>query len=221
MAEERRQASVLLLLSEFLVPSLRLVLEEGERVQAILTHLQTHVLVPYWRNAPLRRTAHGGAFMKLMERLVRVPSATRLWRKDAWEMFLDASFFPLGRFSTPRTYANIVQVACAADRDRMADLLARMAPSQTAALFTSSRESEAESRCALLKRVSFVLLGGQVDEYVKLLPIISEKIVELLRIGLIWTLEETLRCLSVMLIKFSHKHLVSQWPIVLTELVRH
>lgn len=59
-------------------------------------------------------------------------------------------------------------------------LLARVTAVQSTSLFVS-REQEVQIRACVVRRVSFLLFAAPTDYYLKQLPTIQEKLVELLK----------------------------------------
>lgn len=69
--------------------------------------------------------------------------------------------------------------------------------------------------------MSFVIFSGQRDYWLPQLPLIQEKLVDLLRnTGVDPVISEVFLCLRVMLVRFSSQHLNAFWPVIITELVR-
>jgi len=62
--------------------------------------------------------------------------------------------------------------------------IGRISTSPTSALFTS-RDQESLNRALMLRRLSFVIWCGTVDQYLPQLPNVQEKLVELLKLSTI------------------------------------
>jgi len=122
--------------------------------------------------------------------------------------------------STCKKWLGIVHTAFSIEKERMTELMARIttSPSNT---FFSNKDQETLNRSLNLRRLSFVLFAGSKDQYVPQLPIIQEKIVELLKLdhGEMVHMEIYL-CLRIILMRFSQKHLMNFWPLLITELMR-
>lgn len=106
----------------------------------------------------------------------------------------------------------------------------------------SSKEQELEQRAQLLKRLAFVLLCGETDQYQKHMHeiqgmqtlqhyqsvikliwfVISERLADCLRIPqAVPTLQaQVFLCFRVLLIRMSPHHVTSLWPVVISELVQ-
>lgn len=151
--------------------------------------------------------------------MARMPFTYKTWRKEVWEVFIDNRFFYMNA-ATSKKWVKVIGTAFSIEKERMTELFARImtTPSNT---FFSNKDVEAMNRAANVRRLSFVLFAGITDQYVPQLPVIQERIVELLKLdhGEMVHMEIYL-CLRVILMRFSQKHLMNFWPVLITELVR-
>lgn len=147
-----------------------------------------------------------------------MPFTYRTWRKEIWEVFTDNRFFYMPP-STGKKWIKVIGTAFSIEKERMIELIARVMTSPSTTFF-SNKDQESLNRSLNLRRLSFVLYAGTVDQYVPQLPVIQEKIVELLKLDhgeMVHT--EIYLCLRVILMRFSQKHLMNFWPVLITELV--
>lgn len=71
-----------------------------------------------------------------------------------------------------------------------------------------------------LRRLSFVLLAGDKNHYLTVLPSIQEKLVDVLRnVTAPIVQSEVYLCIRVLLCRLSPRNLTSFWPVLLAELV--
>ncbi|KAE9401014.1 hypothetical protein BT96DRAFT_956680 [Gymnopus androsaceus JB14] len=121
----------------------------------------------------------------------RMPSAFKTWRSPVTEILNDNRLF----------------------NDKIST-----APS--ANIFTN-REYEMLLRSLNLRRLSFVLLAGDKNHYLTILPSIQEKLVDVLRnVTAPIVQSEVYLCIRVLLCRLSPRNLTSFWPVLLTELYR-
>lgn len=151
--------------------------------------------------------------------MAHMPFTYKTWRKEIWEVFIDNRFFYMNA-STSKKWVKVIGTAFSIEKERMTELTARImtSPSNT---FFSNKDQETLNRSLNLRRLSFVLFAGTCDQYVPQLPVIQEKIVELLKLDhgeMVHT--EIFLCLRIILMRFSQKHLMNFWPVLITELVR-
>jgi hypothetical protein len=91
------------------------------------------------------------------------------------------------------------------------------APSTT--IFTN-REYELLLRSLNVRRLSFVLLTGDKNQFITNLPSIQEKLVDILRnVTAPIVQSEVYLCIRVLLCRLSPHSLTSFWPVLLTEFV--
>lgn len=151
--------------------------------------------------------------------MASMPFTYKTWRKEIWEVFIDNRFFYMNSAASKK-WIRIIETAFSVEKERMAELMARITTSPSTTFF-SNKDQETLNRSLNLRRLSFVLFAGTMDQYVSQLPIIQEKIVELLKLdhGEMVHMEIYL-CLRVILMRFSQKHFMNFWPVIITELVK-
>lgn len=73
-----------------------------------------------------------------------------------------------------------------------------------------------------LRRLSYVLFTGEKNHFLAQLPVIQEKLVDILRTNVVAPIvhSEVYLCMRVLLCRLSPHNLSSFWPVILTELVR-
>ena len=77
------------------------------------------------------------------------------------------------------------------------------------------------TRSLNVRRLSFVLLTGDKNQFITTLPNIQEKLVDIFRnVSAPIVQSEVYLCIRVLLCRLSAHNLTSFWPVILTELVR-
>lgn len=206
---------ILVSLCQLVIPNLRRILQEQERVTTMITNLMYYVIAPSLKS----RVGLNDSSVDLLCEISRIPFAYRTWRKEVWELFLDNRFFAMGP-AVAKKWRTLMQTAMTTEKDRLVELLGRISTSPTTALFTS-RDQESLNRALMLRRLSFVIWCGTVDQYLPQLPNVQEKLVELLKLSTIEQVHpEIYLCLRVLLCRISSQHLNNFWPVLLTELIQ-
>lgn len=146
--------------------------------------------------------------------------AVKSWRLPVGDAYNDNRFFRM----RPEESALWKPLVCAlmdSDKERMGDLLGRIAAAPSANIFTN-REAETVSRSLNLRRLSFVLLAAKRNHHLSQLPSIQEKLVEILRTNVVSPRvhSEVYLCLRVLMCRISPQHLTNFWPVILAELLR-
>lgn len=95
-----------------------------------------------------------------------------------------------------------------------------MAAAPSANIFTS-RDTEMLLRSLNLRRLSYAVYTGDRNQFLAQLPVIQERLVEILRPGAVAPIvhSEVYLCMRVLLCRLSPHNLSSFWPVILTELV--
>ncbi|EPB86638.1 hypothetical protein HMPREF1544_06614 [Mucor circinelloides 1006PhL] len=201
-------------LAHQVIPRLRQLIGDNDKINSLLNNMVYYVVGP-----SLKSKAKSPVVLDQLCEMARMPFTYKTWRKEIWEVFTDNRFFYMNS-STCKKWLGIVHTAFSIEKERMTELMARIttSPSNT---FFSNKDQETLNRSLNLRRLSFVLFAGSKDQYVPQLPIIQEKIVELLKLdhGEMVHMEIYL-CLRIILMRFSQKHLMNFWPLLITELMR-
>ncbi|KAF9398703.1 hypothetical protein BGX21_007403 [Mortierella sp. AD011] len=206
---------ILVSFCQLVIPNLRRILQEQDRVTTAFTNLMYYVIAPSLKS----RVGINDSSVDLLCEISKIPFAYRTWRKEVWEVFLDNRFFAMGP-TVARKWRILIQTAMTSEKDRLPELLGRISTSPTSALFTS-RDQESLNRALMLRRLTFVIWCGSVDQYLPQLPNVQEKLVELLKLSSTEQVHpEIYLCLRVLLCRISSQHLNNFWPVLLTELIQ-
>ncbi|XP_074847061.1 protein DOP1A isoform X5 [Carettochelys insculpta] len=212
----------LTLLSEVLAHLLDMVFysDEKERVIPLLVNIM-HYVVPYLRNHSAHNAPSYRACVQLLSSLSGYQYTRRAWKKEAFDLFMDSSFFQMDA-SCVNHWRAIMDNLMTHDKTTFRDLMTRVAVAQSSSLnLFANREVELEQRAMLLKRLAFAIFSSEVDQYQKYLPDIQERLVESLRLPQVPTLHsQVFLFFRVLLLRMSPQHLTSLWPTMITELVQ-
>ncbi|XP_041109188.1 protein dopey-1-like isoform X1 [Polyodon spathula] len=212
----------LTLLAEVLAHLLDMVFysDEKERVIPLLVNIM-HYVVPYLRNHSAHNAPSYRACVQLLSSLSGYQYTRRAWKKEAFDLFMDHTFFHMDS-SCVSHWRAIMDHLMTHDKTTFRDLMTRVAVAQSSSLnLFSNRDAELEQRAMLLKRLAFTIFSSEVDQYQKYLPDIQERLVESLRLPQVPTLHaQVFLFFRVLLLRVSPQHLTSLWPTMITELVQ-
>ncbi|KAJ3062647.1 hypothetical protein HK102_008700, partial [Quaeritorhiza haematococci] len=237
-SEEQLILDTLSYLSE-LIPTIRRYLQDQDRIISLLSNLSYYVINPTFKTKPSNSTFHAGV-LDVLCAMSKLPFVyKKAWRKEVWEVFSDAKFF-VNQGSTRVLLAKwkiVVQSLMVQDGisggggsggsgsgsgggpDRLGELVSRISAVPTTSLFLT-RDQEIALRAQSVRKLTFALYAGAVDQYLPHLPGIQEKLVEILR-GPSGAMHiEVYLCLRVLVCRISMVHLANLWPILLTEMIR-
>jgi len=107
------------------------------------------------------------------------------------------------------------------DKQFVTDLLTKMAAAPSTNIF-ASRETEMFLQNLSIRRLSYAVFTGERNQFLAQLPVIQERLVDVLRPGVVAPVvhSEVYLCMRVLLCRLSPHNLSSFWPVILTELFR-
>ncbi|KAK5609388.1 Protein dopey-1 [Crenichthys baileyi] len=212
----------LTLLAEVLAHLLDMVFysDEKEKVIPLLVNIM-HYVVPYLRNHSAHNAPSYRACIQLLSSLSGYQYTRRAWKKEAFDLFMDHTFFQMDA-SCVTHWRAIIDHLMTHDKTTFRDLMTRVAVAQSSSLsLFTNRDAELEQRAMLLKRLAFTIYSSEVDQYQKYLPDIQERLVESLRLPQVPILHaQVFLFFRVLLLRMSPQHLTSLWPTMITELVQ-
>ncbi|XP_056261992.1 protein dopey-1 isoform X3 [Pseudoliparis swirei] len=212
----------LTLLAEVLAHLLDMVFysDEKEKVIPLLVNIM-HYVVPYLRNHSGHNAPSYRACIQLLSSLSGYQYTRRAWKKEAFDLFMDHTFFQMDS-SCVSHWRAIIDHLMTHDKTTFRDLMTRVAVAQSSSLsLFTNRDAELEQRAMLMKRLSFTIYSSEVDQYQKYLPDIQERLVEALRLPQVPILHaQVFLFFRVLLLRMSPQHLTSLWPTMITELVQ-
>lgn len=224
-AQSRATDVVTILIS--IVPKLSIVLVENDRVTKVVTDISSSVIGPTFR-AKIFPDNVSSSLLALLRELTRISQNNKLLKKDIYDAFNDPKFF-----STPLpllidSWLPILSQWTQSDKERVPELLSRLTAPTTAGIMfgvgaTSARQEADRKTQLTLRRIALLILASPEDAFTPAIPQILEKIVELLGATPASspssiTRADVIILLRAIILKTSHIHLASLWPVVNGEL---
>ncbi|XP_050446319.1 protein dopey-1 homolog isoform X1 [Cataglyphis hispanica] len=195
--------------------------QEKERVVTLLTNLMYNV-TPYLKNHTIKNIASFTACSQLLASLSGYQYTRKAWRKDVLDLLLDSAFFQMTPSCLPY-WRTIIDNLMTHDNTTFRDLMNRVSMAQGSGIsIFSSKEQEYEQKAQLLKRLAFVILCSEMDQYHKYMPEIQERLADSLRLPqVIPSIQaQVFLCFRVLLLRMSPQHATSLWPVIVSELVQ-
>ncbi|PKI83135.1 hypothetical protein MVES1_003069 [Malassezia vespertilionis] len=200
------------------VPALATLAIDLDKTAALCTSLVYYIVTPSLR-ARARTLEIPDLVLDLLKSITRVPGTLKTWRSLVVDVFYDAKFFSLAP-QEGEQWTAIFTALYTVDRERLEDVISRIANAPSANLFVS-RENDLIARITGIRRLSYSIYAGEKNAYLAQLPLMQEKVVDILRSNAPDLVQaEIYLCMRVLLCRFSSQHLVGFWPIILTELLR-
>uniref|UniRef100_A0AAY5EM57 Dopey N-terminal domain-containing protein n=1 Tax=Electrophorus electricus TaxID=8005 RepID=A0AAY5EM57_ELEEL len=153
----------LTLLAEVLAHLLDMVFysDEKERVIPLLINIM-HYVVPYLRNHSAHNAPSYRACIQLLSSLSGYQYTRRAWKKEAFDLFMDHTFFQMDS-SCVSHWRAIIDHLMTHDKTTFRDLMTRVAVAQSSSLsLFTNRDAELEQRAMLLKRLAFTIYSSEL-----------------------------------------------------------
>ncbi|MCO5589740.1 hypothetical protein L7F22_043708 [Adiantum nelumboides] len=204
-------------LAKKVLPALRSFSIDTDKLIGLCTNVVYYIISP---SLKVRKKSLdlNPTLLSLIVEVTKLPGTYKAWRAPIGEYFNDPRFFEtdvdVGVSFTPIIFAFMT-----GDKERFIETIGRVSPPSTN-IFTN-REAETRMRALNIRRMSYVLYSSPKDYWLTQLPLIQEKLVDLLRNSANDpAISEVYLCLRILLIRFESKHLNSFWPVVITEMMR-
>lgn len=210
------------------LPGITPLLTNTDRMTAAATTISTQILGPTfrWKTFPHNMHSSTTDILKIMSKL---PEISKIWRKDVAEAYNDSRFFCSSTVALAKDgWMPILRQWSLVDKDRMPELLARLTPPTSAGIMFSvgatSARTETDRKTQLnLRRIAFLLLSNEEDDFVVHLSGIQEKLTELMNATAtsspsFVTRAEVYMVLRALILKISPIHLSPLWPTLNTDL---
>jgi hypothetical protein len=164
----------------------------------------------------------------LLQELTRLPNNQKTWKKDIGDAFNDARFFSSPVTLVQDDWLPLLKQWTITDKDRMAEILNRITSPTTAGIVfgvgATSARLEADRKTQLnLRRAATLILATTTDTFVTDLPMILERLVELLAATSTSSPSSTTRAeiymvVRALVLRTSAIHLSPLWPVINAEL---
>ena len=209
------------------VPKFSLILETNDRIAAAGNNICTSVLNPTFRSKSFPENV-AKPTLDLLYQLSRIPQSAKSWKREVNDVFNDPKFFASPLDLIESGWVPILRQFSLNDKDRIPDLLARTSSPTTAGIVFGvgavSARLEADRKTQLnLRRIALLVMAGDEDSHVQHLPLIQEKLVDLLTATTTSSPSCATRAdlyvlLRALILKTAPTQLAPLWPIVNSEL---
>jgi hypothetical protein len=223
---QQRASDVVVILVD-IVSKLPLILVDNDRVAKVVSDMSTSIIGPTFRakSFPENVSKH---LLDLLQNLMKVAQSNKLLKKDISDAFNDPKFFNASVSLIRELWLPILAQWTQSDKERVPELLARMSAPTTAGIMfgvgAASARQEADRKTQLnLRRIALLVLASPEDAFTPSIPQILEKIVELFAATNASspssaTRADVILVLRAIILRTSHVHLASVWPVINGEL---
>ncbi|KAJ2721382.1 hypothetical protein GGI07_003993, partial [Coemansia sp. Benny D115] len=240
LSEDDLIDQVLSYTSGCVIPQFAHLVPDYERQVTIATNLMHYAVMPAFKShmtggysgpaqALTSRSQHFALILRCLGALSQQASLMKVWKREVWEFFCDAKFFP-SSVSTDHTtmtpmlaplWRHLVRTLLMSEKERFAEVLGKISSASSGPALFANRDYEAQMRAISIRRLSFVVWAGATNQYLSSLPQIQERLVDILKNAPHPAVQmEVFLCLRVLLCRMSSHHMSNFWPMLLTELMR-
>ncbi|WFD42123.1 hypothetical protein MPSI1_000761 [Malassezia psittaci] len=204
--------------SSSVLPNLEHLAIDSDKTLAICTSLVYYVVTPGFKGRQ-RPVDIDQQVLDMLCVLCNVSGTVKTWRGIVTDVFMDSRFFLLPP-TVGKQWTTMAAALYGKERDRLVDIIGRISNTPTNNLFTS-RETDLMYRAVSIRRLSYAIYSGSRDQFLAQLPLIQEKVVDILRSNAPELVQiEIYLCMRILLCRFASQHLAGFWPVILTELLR-
>ena len=150
---------------------------DQDKIQSVSASLAYYILAPgfrarqgSWEPEPL--------LFEVLESLTQLPATSKTWRSYVLDTFFDVRFFAQS-LDMGKQWAPMIAALFRSERDRLSDVIGRISTASSN-LFTS-RDSDLFARVGAIRRLSYVVYTSETNAFLAQLPLIQEKVVDILR----------------------------------------
>jgi hypothetical protein len=213
--DEMGYIEIIMYISKGVFPIIRKVFADQEKIVNVCNNINYYIITNVFKNRN-EETLVLVVVLDLIIEMLKLSYTHRCYKKEIWDLFYNPKFFRMN-LKISSKWKVIMNSIVQSDTEKFNDLISRIALGSPTNIFIS-REQELANRALILRRLSYIIFSGENDQYLKQLPIIQEKIVELFKESNNYTNIEVYLFLRVLLRRISTKHLANFWPVIFTEL---
>ncbi|PGH04659.1 hypothetical protein AJ80_08493 [Polytolypa hystricis UAMH7299] len=209
------------------MPSLMTTLGESDRILTAMSGISTNIVGPLFHSRLFPANVNKGV-LGLVHQMSKVPSASKLWRKDVADAFNDPKFFSTKLGLVQSSWLGLLRQWVLTDKDRLPELLSRLTtPTSAGIMFgvgATAARLEADRKAQLnLRRIALLVLAANEDHFSSELPNLHQKLEDLLAATHISspssaTRAEIYMVLRSLVLNTSTIHLAPFWPTINNEL---
>lgn len=209
------------------MPAFITTLGESDRIVPAMTNISGNIISPLFRSRLFPQCVNHSA-LNILRQMTKVPSASKLWKKDVGDAFNDPRFFSSQLDIVRGDWLGLLRQWVLVDKDRLPELLTRLTPPTSAGIMfgvgASAARLEADRKAQLnLRRIALLVLAADDDHFAAELGNLQQKLEDLFTATHVSspssaTRAEIFMVLRALVLKTSTIHLAPFWPVINTEL---
>lgn len=182
LATGRRSMDVVVILKH-VVAKLESILDSVDRITSVINTISTSLISPAFHAKSFPSTVTPD-LLSLLTRMTRKAPTAKSWRREVLEAFNNPHILDSPVALTEHYWFPVLQQWSQGDKERVNDLLARLAPPSSAGIMfgvgAAAARLKADSETQfILRRLCLLLLASPTDSYAVHMQLVEEKLVEL------------------------------------------
>jgi hypothetical protein len=159
-------------------------------------------------------SANDPEVLDMLLELVKVPGSQKTWRREVYDAFNENAFFTISPDQAAKWKTILRALLNDKEHKYTTDFISRISAA-TSSILRSSRDQD---RLINVRRLAFIVISGDLDQFIGHINPIKEKLAELARTVSIDQIHAEV-CLfyRALLLRLSAVHLVSFWPMMMAE----
>jgi len=228
-SRKRATASDFTIILNDIMPRLPSVVNDNDRLLTIVSNMSTNVFSPLVHARVFPENLRL-SYLKLWYNVTKISQASKIWKKDIIEALNHAKLFSTPFELVKPGWLPVFKQLLLNDKDRLNEIATRILPPTSAGnifgVGASAARLDADKKTQLnLRRIVLLLMSAEKDYALSSYSMIEDKLSELINASTASspsaaTRAEVFMVIRALLLKMSHIHLASLWPIVTAELQR-
>ncbi|KAK0423668.1 hypothetical protein QR680_008265 [Steinernema hermaphroditum] len=192
--------------------------EDKEKLLPSITNVWNNTL-PFLKSKHTRNARFFLAGSQFLASMSTFNYMRSVWRKSVVELIGDIGFFKMDKHAL-KQWLTIVDHLTTQDKSSFKEILSATTAPSTGIGIMSNKESEYDHRASVLKRLAFVILSAERDQFQTLMPDIQERLADNLRLNHVPGVHnQVFLCFRVLLLRSKPSNLISIWPAMISELM--
>lgn len=222
LATGRRSMDVVVILNH-VVAKIESILDSVDRITSVINIISTSLISPAFHAKSFPSTTTPD-LLSLLARMTRKAPTAKSWRREVLDAFNNQRILESSVTLTEHYWFPVLQQWSQGDKERVNDLLSRLAPPSSAGIMfgvgaaAARLKADSETQFAL-RRLCLLLLASPTDSYAAHTQLVEEKLVELFQASTSSSPSSTIKAELFMLcraliLSTSAVNIAPLWPII-------
>ena len=222
LATGRRSMDVVVILNQ-VVAKLESILDSVDRITSVINIISTSLISPAFHAKSFPSTTTPD-LLSLLARMTRKAPTAKSWRREVQDAFNNPRILESSAALTENYWYPVLQQWSQGDKERVNDLLSRLAPPSSAGIMfgvgAAAARLKADSETQfIIRRLCLLLLASPTDSYAAHMQLVEEKLVDLFQASTSSSPSSTIKAELFMLcraliLSTSAVNVAPLWPII-------